>query len=815
MRCSLVLGGLFSCAAFVLPAWFLATPAAAQPVTLEAIDVNLPGGRARGLLARVDLNDPQVEILVTSPPPPGTGGDAILQRTDQWREAVGADLAINANFFASLGGGLADIVGLSVSDGVIVSSWRQFGTTPDPALVIDANNTARIDYINGANIEPFRDAVAGVGPSTTDTDPGTLLVSDGVNLGATARVQPGTRNPRTAVGVSQDGKTLFLAVVDGRQPGWSVGMTLPELGQLLVDEGVWDAVNLDGGGSSSFVYEDPNGIVIENRPSDGSFRAVANHLGVRVNAIQPPTPLAELPVRGVWLRPPSSSIATLEVYLQVLADAGVTDLFLETFYWGLATNSSDVFQDRFTFDYLAEAIRIGAKYGIRTHAWLESGYWSFGSTGQYLFAELPDAAVVHVSDPTNTGDIPGQTFVNLGHPGVQQKLADYCTELATYPGLYGIQTDYHRFPANAGNNLAPWSYDAWARAEFQNQFGVDPLFSASGPGAPFWNQWVQFRRDGVSQAANVMHQAINASVNPGLAFSAAIFATADTSASQFSKLQEWPVWANNDYIEWVVPMAYGLSTSSIGNDLSITLSKAGDNRVVAGLAILTNATRPSIPDQLATARNLGIDDFILFSGQTLIDNASMRSDLINWLIVQANPIIGDFDGDRQIDPGDFAQFSGAYQGTPVQANPLNARFDLNNDGWIDEQDYQFLRSLFARWRFGDDGVVDELDLQALLNCWTGPGPGTPVLTRHLYDLDHDGDVDYDDQLILHTYLTVDIGPDADVNRDGVIDVDDLHMQTTSPIDVNRDGLVDGDDTRALELIIRAGEIDDMAAPLGR
>jgi exopolysaccharide biosynthesis protein len=70
-----------------------------------------------------------------------------------------------------------------------------------------------------------------------------------------------------------------MLVVDGRQPAWSVGMTLPELAELAIEQGAWDAINLDGGGSSAFVYSD--GLrTLTNRPSDGRFRPVANHLGV-------------------------------------------------------------------------------------------------------------------------------------------------------------------------------------------------------------------------------------------------------------------------------------------------------------------------------------------------------------------------------------------------------------------------------------------------------------------------------------------------------------------------------------------------------
>src|SRR5690606_20345750 len=56
------------------------------------------------------------------------------------------------------------------------------------------------------------------------------------------------RHPRTAMGLSQNGRTLYLAVVDGRQTA-SVGMTCTELANLMKDLGAWRAVNLDGGGS--------------------------------------------------------------------------------------------------------------------------------------------------------------------------------------------------------------------------------------------------------------------------------------------------------------------------------------------------------------------------------------------------------------------------------------------------------------------------------------------------------------------------------------------------------------------------------------
>ncbi len=70
------------------------------------------------------------------------------------------------------------------------------------------------------------------------------------------------RHPRTAVGVKTDGTLLFVTV-DGRQPAESVGMSIPELTDLMLELGSLSAVNLDGGGSTTMVIEGR----IVNRPS--------------------------------------------------------------------------------------------------------------------------------------------------------------------------------------------------------------------------------------------------------------------------------------------------------------------------------------------------------------------------------------------------------------------------------------------------------------------------------------------------------------------------------------------------------------------
>ncbi len=95
------------------------------------------------------------------------------------------------------------------------------------------------------------------------------------------------RQPRTAIGRTGDGEIL-LVTVDGRRRGWSDGMTMGELADTMIALGARDAVNLDGGGSTTMVVEGS----IRNRPSE-TGRAVADGLWVYVPQPGEPRSLAE------------------------------------------------------------------------------------------------------------------------------------------------------------------------------------------------------------------------------------------------------------------------------------------------------------------------------------------------------------------------------------------------------------------------------------------------------------------------------------------------------------------------------------------
>ena len=79
-----------------------------------------------------------------------------------------------------------------------------------------------------------------------------------------------SHEPRTALGYNAD--KLFLVVADGRQPKYSTGLTLHELASILIELGATEAINLDGGSSSTFVVND----TVVNKPSGQQERDVLN-----------------------------------------------------------------------------------------------------------------------------------------------------------------------------------------------------------------------------------------------------------------------------------------------------------------------------------------------------------------------------------------------------------------------------------------------------------------------------------------------------------------------------------------------------------
>ncbi|HZG87851.1 phosphodiester glycosidase family protein [Paenibacillus sp.] len=213
----------------------------------------------RGYLAKVKLHDPKAVELVLSGDKIGHKGET----TSAAAKRTGAALAINAGGFSKGKDGLLYPLGVTVVDGEIVTFYQTglsfigFNRTGNlvGGDIHSRKDVEKLDVLNGATFVP-------------------TLLKDGKKQTIPSKWK-NKKEPRTMIGHFSNGDLLFI-VIDGRQEGYSSGVTLEEAQTKLLEWNVRDAYNLDGGGSSAFVY---NGKVL-NSPSDGKERKVVSNFVV-------------------------------------------------------------------------------------------------------------------------------------------------------------------------------------------------------------------------------------------------------------------------------------------------------------------------------------------------------------------------------------------------------------------------------------------------------------------------------------------------------------------------------------------------------
>jgi exopolysaccharide biosynthesis protein len=255
-------------------------------------------------VAQIDLTAPGIRFKVSAP-----GGDreVMRQSTLAFLTQERAQLAINGHFFLPFPSPdqTAWVIGLGVSEGQVFSGFESPQQSYAlvayaPALNIDRDNRASIVHYDpafpdGTHVREhvtLWNAVAGSSQIVTagiasvpvyrdDNHFDGELEPGGPNNYSNANAWADASTARTAIGLSRDRRTLTLFTVDVR--GGSDGMRLSEVAALLIrDFGVVDALNLDGGGSTSMAMEDANGAaVVVNTSSDNpSGRVVASSLAV-------------------------------------------------------------------------------------------------------------------------------------------------------------------------------------------------------------------------------------------------------------------------------------------------------------------------------------------------------------------------------------------------------------------------------------------------------------------------------------------------------------------------------------------------------
>lgn len=271
----------------------VATDAPHSGVTLEQYRTSNPATDV--WVARIDLCAAGMRVDATTAPS-GT------QSARDWGREVGADVAINADFYRT---SPLRVYGRAIGEGV---PWPDIQTGVDPSYSDEwywrdygwlAVGHDRVDFAHTKWTQRNREPTTGWAPGEVAAVPptGTLalvsgfpqLVHDGAVYtcaSATAsdcfpdRSDMRDRHPRSAMGISEDQEELILLVADGRT-GSASGLYGAELADLMGQLGAWQAFNIDGGGSAQLWVRGEGTVNNASGNNSGSgLRGVANHLGV-------------------------------------------------------------------------------------------------------------------------------------------------------------------------------------------------------------------------------------------------------------------------------------------------------------------------------------------------------------------------------------------------------------------------------------------------------------------------------------------------------------------------------------------------------
>ena len=244
------------------------------------------------------IETPQIDITVTNE---RTGESVTFQHFNKWRNSAGGLYLFNEDFSTvstrtdAAGGRMIRMLvseadedtPLTVNSTIELEVTEVF-ETEDAVPIGEDNYILTAAYESGYE-ELFSSYQPGdsITLTTSCSDPllsqvqwasgcGDILIADGeITDSSTWNYRTG-RAPRTALGVKSDGTMLFYAV-DGRQSGYSGGLTEMDLAEELLQQGCQWAVNLDGGGSTTFALRLPGteGVTVVNSPSDGTLRSCA------------------------------------------------------------------------------------------------------------------------------------------------------------------------------------------------------------------------------------------------------------------------------------------------------------------------------------------------------------------------------------------------------------------------------------------------------------------------------------------------------------------------------------------------------------
>ncbi|MEB3244690.1 MAG: family 10 glycosylhydrolase [Vampirovibrionales bacterium] len=337
---------------------------------------------------------------------------------------------------------------------------------------------------------------------------------------------------------------------------------------------------------------------------------------------------------GVWHRPIETSREAIAETLTAFKQAGMNTVFLETYFHGytifpsrtytaykLSPNQNPKFNGT---DLLALWIEEAHKRGMKVHAWIETFYGGSRKIddGGPIIKTYPQWANVQLSALEN-GQAPAKPksstvemdhyFIDPTNPQARQFLLTLIGEMIQRYPVDGIQLDYIRFassfsPEKFSYHQTTWGYTDVARQAFMAETGMDPV-NLSPSQTSAWLDWGAFKARQVSsfveQVRLLLDQEKPRAKQP-ITLSVCIFP--DSREAVLQKHQDWALWANQGWVDWLVPLTLTsdikIVTDSTQNVLNSTLN-SGKPVITGVFSPYNGMDAKRLLEQITAARQAG------------------------------------------------------------------------------------------------------------------------------------------------------------------------------------------------------------------
>ena len=342
-------------------------------------------------------------------------------------------------------------------------------------------------------------------------------------------------------------------------------------------------------------------------------------------AIKTSLPYIEKEVKGTWIRPTQTTREEIISTLDKMKYDGFNTVFLETYFHGKTIFPSHVMNKYgFTvqnenfegFDPLEVWVTEAHNRGIKVHIWFQSFY--VGNKP----AQLDSSSILSVhpewgNKTKKSADEFSATkslsehngyFIDPANPAVQNFLLELVDEIITTYEPDGINLDYVRYPnATAGNDLNAWGFTQYAREEFKNIYGVDPIELTTSD--VLWYDWNQYRRNKISsyvknvgELCRKKHTYISAVIFP------------DISSALSTKQQDWRYWSNNNYIDGFTPLFLTYDPKMLVSMMNDVIKlKSTHTQLYAGLFVTFMGGAPEdLIRQIYQTRRMSADGVVIF-----------------------------------------------------------------------------------------------------------------------------------------------------------------------------------------------------------